>query len=92
MGLNTIGMSNKSKKAGYYINNAILKDPSRIFKECDKLPYDGYVQKRPKHEPTDSNFYLAIHIYKCLMRSDTFNLHVYSVRTEMTSIQKIPIS
>ena len=49
------------------------------------------MQKRPKCEPTDSYFYLARQIFKCMMRYDVFNLHVDPVRTEMTDTQQIPI-
>ena len=30
----------------------------KIIKEFEKLPYESYEKKRPKHEPTDRNFYL----------------------------------
>ena len=50
------------------------------------------VRKRPKHEPTDINFYQSRHLDKCMMRDDTFNLHVDPEITEMTSTQQIPIS
>ena len=49
------------------------------------------LQKSPKHEPTDSYFFLEIQLSKCMMRSDAFNLHVYPVITEMTGTQQIPI-
>ena len=52
----------------------------------------GYVQKRPKHEPTNSYFYLERQLAKCMMRADALNSHVDPVRTEMTVIQNIPIS
>ena len=74
------------------INNVIILDLSKIIKDFENFTYKGYVRKRPKREPTDSYFYLAIHIAKCMMRSDEFNLHVGPVRTEITGIQKIPIS
>ena len=74
------------------INNVSMKDISKIIKEFEKFPYKGYVQKRPKYEHTDSYFYLARKIAKCMMRSDEFNLRVGPVRTEVTGIQKIPIS
>ena len=31
-----------------------MKDISRIIKDFEKLPYEGYVWKSPKHEPTAS--------------------------------------
>ena len=69
-----------------------MKDISKIIKEFEKLPYKGFVQKRPKHEPTDSDFYFSRHLDKCMMRYDTFNLHIDPVRTEITGTQQIPIS
>ena len=90
--LKTIVSSKRSKNASCAITNAIMKDISKIIKEFEKFPYNGYVWKRPKHEPTDSYFYLSIHISKCTMISDALNLHVYPVRTEMTGMQRILIS
>ena len=55
LGLN-INVSSKVKKARYAITNVSMKDLSMIIKEFEKLPYKGYVWKRPKHEPTDSYF------------------------------------
>ena len=49
----------KYKKAWYAIGNVSKKGLSKIFREFEKfekLPYD---KKRPKHEPTDSYFYLS---------------------------------
>ena len=69
-----------------------MKYISNTIKEFEKLPDKGYVRKRPKHEPTDSNFYLARYISKCMMRPDARNLHIGPVRTEMTGTQQIPIS
>ena len=82
--LNTNVGSKKNKKARYAITNVIMKDLSKIIKDFEKLPYKGYVQKRLKHEPTASYFYLGRHLAKCMIRDDAFNLHVYPVRTEMT--------
>ena len=59
MGFNTKGRSHKYKKARYSIGNVSKKDLSKIireFEKFEKLPSD---KKRPKHEPNDSNFYLA---------------------------------
>ena len=56
------------------------------------LPYKGYLRKRHKNEPTDSYFYIARHISKCMTRDDAFNLRVNLVLTEMTCTQHIPIS
>ena len=65
---------------------------TKIIKEFEQLPYNGYVRKRPKLEPTDSYFYIARQLDKCMMRSDALNLHVDPVITEMTSMQHILIS
>ena len=61
-----------------------MKDLSKIIRDSEKSPYKSYEIKRPKYKPTDSNFYLAIQISKCMMRDDALNLHVYPVRTKMT--------
>ena len=47
-----------------------------------KLPYE---KKRPKHEPTNSYFYLSRQITKCIMIYDTLNWHDYGGYTEMTA-------
>ena len=70
LGLKTIGKSNKNKNARYAITNVSMKHLSKFIKEFKILPYEGYVRMRPKHEPTDSHFYLSIHLAKCMMRSD----------------------
>ena len=44
----------------------------RKFEKFEKLPYE---KKRPKHEPTESYFYLAREIAKCMMRSDKLNFY-----------------
>ena len=49
------------------------------------------MRKRPKHEPTDSYFYLEKQFAKCMMISDALNSHVDPVRTEMTGTQQILI-
>ena len=74
-------MSKKKKKSRYAINNFSTKDLPRIIKDFEILPYKGYVRKRPKHEPSDSYFYLAKQISSFMMRSDAFNLHIHPVRT-----------
>ena len=43
----------------YAITNVSKKDISNIIKEFEILPYKGYVQKRLKHEPTNSYYYLS---------------------------------
>ena len=64
-----------------------MKDLSRIIREFDKLPYKSYEMRRPKHDPTESYFYLARKLVKCMIRADALNLHVDPVRTEMTVTQ-----
>ena len=75
----------KYKNTRYAIGNINKTDPSKIIKEFEKLTNESYEKKRPKHEPTDSYFYPARQLAKCMMRSDALNLHVYPVRTEMTA-------
>ena len=58
LGLKMNVRSKKSKKARYAITNISMKYLVKIIKEFEKLPYKGCVRKRPKHEPTDSDFYL----------------------------------
>ena len=89
---NTNIRSKKYKKARYSITDVSIKDLSNIIKEFEKFPYKCYVQKSPNHEPTDSYFYLARHIAKCMMRVDVLNSHVDPVRKEMTGKQQIWIS
>ena len=67
-----------------------MKDLYKIITESEKLPYEGYVRKSPKHEPNDSYYYLGIQLAKFMMRSDTINSHFDPVRTEMRSTQRIP--
>ena len=68
-----------------------MKDLSKIIKKFEKLPYRGYAWKRPKHEPTNSYFYLVRQIAKFMMRADTLNSHVEPLKTEMTGTQQIMI-
>ena len=49
----------------------------------------SYERMRTNHELTDSYFYLARHIAKCMMISDALNSRIYPVRTEMTGMQHI---
>ena len=53
------------------------------------MTYEGYLQKSPKHKPTDSNFYIARQLDKCVMR---LNFAVGPERTQMTNTQKMNIS
>ena len=48
LGINTIRIPKKNKKARYNITNVSLKDISKIIKEFEKLPYERYVRKRLK--------------------------------------------
>ena len=66
----------KYKKARYTIINVSKKDFLKIIKEFEKLPYESYEKKRPKNEPTDSYFYLARQLTKCMMRADSLSSHV----------------
>ena len=50
------------------------------------------MRKRPNHKPTDSYFYLAIQLDRCMMRDDALNLDIDPVITEITGKQYIPIS
>ena len=90
MGLLTLWVSRPKqghtniKIKGILIGNISEKDLSKIIKEFEKLLYESYEKKRPKHEPTDSYDYLARQLEKCIMRADAFNQQVYRVRTEMT--------
>ena len=64
LGLMSKASPNKYKKARYATGNVSNKDISKIIKEFGKFSYKSYERKRPKHEPTDSYFYLA----SCLAR------------------------
>ena len=57
LGLKTI-VRPKKKKARYAITSVSMKDLSKIIREFKMLPYEDYVRKRPKHEPTDSYLYI----------------------------------
>ena len=52
------------------LGNVSEKDISKIIKEFEKIEKLNYEKKRPKYEPTDSYFHLAIQLAKCMMRSD----------------------
>ena len=55
--------------------NVSKKNLSKIITEFEKLPYKSYKRRRPKHDPTDSYFYQARNLAKCMMRADALNLH-----------------
>ena len=84
LGFKTKARSHKYKKARYAIGNVSKKDLSKIIKEFEKFEKLIYEKNRPKHEPTDSYFYLARQVVKCMMISDTLNWHNYGGYTEMT--------
>ena len=65
----------KYKTARYAIGNVSKKDLSKIIREFEKLPYEIYERKTPKHVPTDSYFYLAIQIEKCMMIANAIKSH-----------------
>ena len=71
--------SNKYKKARYAIGNVSKKYISKIIREFEKLPYESYKKKSPKHEPTDNYFYQERQLAKCMMRYDDLNSHGYPV-------------
>ena len=54
MGLKAKARPNKNKKARYTIRNVSKKDILKIIREFEKLPYESYERKMPKHEPTGS--------------------------------------
>ena len=74
------------KKSRYVITNVSLKYLSRIIKKFQKLPYEGYVQKRSKHESTDSYFNIVIQLDNCMMR---LNLHIGPVKTQRANMKKM---
>ena len=76
----------------YAINKVSMKYLSKIIKEYEKFPYKDYAWKRPKHVPTDSYFYIAKHLAKCMMRAYAFNSKVEPIITKTTGIQNILIS
>ena len=75
----------KYTKGRYAIINVSKKDNSKIIREFEKFEKLPYEKNSPKHEPTDSYFYLGIQLAKCMMRSDTPNWHNYGGYTEMTA-------
>ena len=83
LGVNTKVRSHKYKKTRYDIGNVSKKELSKIIREFEKFEKLHSENKSPKHEPTDSYFYLARHLAKCMMRSDTLNWHNYGGYKEM---------
>ena len=82
----------KYKKTRYAIGNFSMKDPSKIIREFEKLPYKSYEIGRPKHDPTGSYFYLTRQLAKCMMRADDLNSNINPVRMEITGTKNILIS
>ena len=66
MGIKVKESPKKYKKTRYAIINVSMKDLSKIIREFEKLRYKSYNRRRPKHDPTDSYFYLA----PCKNRND----------------------
>ena len=85
LGFNTKSRLQKYKKARYAIGNVSKKDLSKIIREFEKFERLSSEKKRPKHEPTDSYFYPARQLAKCMMRYNTRDWHNYGGYTEMTA-------
>ena len=66
LGLKTIRRPKNIKKARFDINEVIVKDISKIIKEFKDTTNEGYMRKRSKHMPTESYFYLARYLAKCM--------------------------
>ena len=79
----------KCKNGRYAIRNVSKNNLSKTIRGFEKLPYESYERKRPKHEPNDSYFYLTIQFDKFMMRYDCLNSHGYPLRTEMTATKQI---
>ena len=74
----------RHKKERYSIGNVSIKYLSKIIREFERLPYTSYEMRRPKHDPTDTYFYLSRHLAECMMRDYALNLHFYPVKTDIT--------
>ena len=59
LGFKTKAGSQKYKKARYAIVNVSKKGFSKIISELEKFEKLPSEKKRPRHEPTDSSFFLA---------------------------------
>ena len=64
-----------AKRQGMPSEMPVRRTFQRLLRSLKKLSYESYEKKRPKHEPTDSYFYPAIQLAKCMMRADALNLH-----------------
>ena len=60
MSFNVKVQPKKYKKARYAIRNVSKNDLSKIIREFEKFEKLASEKNSPKHEPTDSYFYLAI--------------------------------
>ena len=69
----------------YDIRNVSKKDLSKIIREFEKSEKLTYEKNRPKHKPTDSYFYPARQLAKCMIIAVTFNWHDYGGYTVMTA-------
>ena len=76
LGLKSKARPNNYKRARYNIVNVSKKGLSKIIREFDKLTYNSYERRRPKHDPDDSYCYPARQISNYLMISDALNFHV----------------
>ena len=76
LGLKAKKRSKKYKKSRYDIVNVSTNEFSKIIRKFEKLSYKSYERKRPKNEPTDSYFYLARQLAKCMVIFDALKLHV----------------
>ena len=76
----------KYKKAGCAIRNVSEKYLSKIISEFEKFEKLISEKRSPKHELTDSYFYIERQHVKCIMRSDTLNWHDYGGYIEMTAL------
>ena len=85
LGLKSKTRLKKYKNARYSIGNVKKKDLSKNIRGFERLSYESYERSRPKHEPSESYFYLARQLVKCMMRDDALNFHVYPVRTANTT-------
>ena len=84
--ITSLGIEGKSrpkkyKRERYAIRNFCKKELLKIIRGFEKLPSKSYESRKPKHEPTDSYFYLARQLSKCMMIADALNLNVYPVTT-----------
>ena len=80
LGLKAKARTKKYKKSRYAIENVSKHYIPNIIRGFEKLSYESYERNRPNHDPTDSNFYLARQLVKCMIIADALNYHVYPLR------------